>query len=94
MEKKKMKLMYHGTELKLTDDVYDIPARIEMLSKLEEMINKHIKMYPDRHLPCTESHYVLNQNCIIKLATRYEEMFNENPTIRIYEMDFYLKGKK
>jgi len=55
----------------------------EILSKLEEMILDHIRMYPSRHLPCTESCYILNEQSIIKLGDSYRELFNENPVIQI-----------
>lgn len=68
---------------KILEDINRTLAQKEILSKLEEMVNAHIKMYPNRHLPCTESHYVLNESAIIKLGDRYRELYNKNPIVRI-----------
>jgi len=66
-------------------------AKLEFKLKLEEMITEHIKHYPKRHLPTEEAKFVRNINGIYNLVSEYEKMFNENPRIQIYELDFYLR---
>ena len=66
-------------------------ARLEVAIKLEELIKKHITLYPNRHLDNVSSTYELNKRCIERLATRYIEMFNELPSIKISALNDYYK---
>ena len=69
-------------------------VRKEIEKSLEDRITKHIKLYSQRNLPTINPVYVRNQTEIYKLAEQYEKLFNECPTISIYEMSFYLRGLK
>ena len=66
----------------------------EFEKSLEKMITKHIELHTQRNLPTVKPVYDHNMDEIYKLATEYGKLFNKSPRVEIYELSFYLKGKK
>jgi len=76
------------------EKIRQIIEKKEIESKLEHLVINHIEMYEKRKMPCTEPQYIRNENKIIELANGYIKQYNECPKINLYELSFYLRGKR